>query len=98
MEIIIIGKINSYQIRYLNKNKILFKNYINISERKLIDCYNQARLLLFPSLYEGFGLPIIEAQKMCVPVITSNISPMKNIVNNSAILINPKDIMILKKI
>ena len=97
IEAIIIGKINENQFRYLKENKINYKNYINISETKLINCYNQARVLLFPSLYEGFGLPIIEAQRMCVPVITSNISPMREIVNKSAMLVNPKDINDIRK-
>ena len=97
METIIIGKINENQIKYLIENQIKYKNYINISEAKLINCYNQARVLLFPSLYEGFGLPIIEAQRMSVPVITSNISPMKEIANKSAILVNPKDINDIRK-
>ena len=97
IEAIIIGKINENQFRYLKENKINYKNYINISETKLINCYNQARVLLFPSLYEGFGLPIIEAQRMCVPVITSNISPMREIVHKSAMLVNPKDINDIRK-
>ncbi len=97
METIIIGKINKNQVKYLIENQIKYKNYINISEAKLINCYNQARVLLFPSLYEGFGLPIIEAQRMSVPVITSNISPMKEIANKSAILVNPKDINDIRK-
>lgn len=91
-EIIILGKINIKQQKFLKKNKIKFKNFIDISEKKLIDIYNHSILLLFPSLYEGFGLPIIEAQRMRVPVITSNISPMKEIVKKSGILVNPKNI------
>ena len=97
MKIVIVGKINKDQISFLNKNNVNFENYINISEAKLINCYNEARVLLFPSLYEGFGLPVIEAQRMGVPVITSNISPMKDITNNSASLVNPKDIHDIKK-
>lgn len=96
IEIIIIGKINNNHIKFLKKNKIIYKNFTNITETKLIDCYNQALVLLFPSLYEGFGLPIIEAQRMCVPVITSNLSPMKEIVNNSTVLVNPRNIKDIK--
>ena len=48
-------------------------------------------VLINPSLYEGFGLTNLEAQKMGVPVITSNISPIKEIMRDSAILINPND-------
>ena len=92
IELIIVGEININQTKFLKSNKIIYKNFINVSESKLIDLYNQAKILLFPSLYEGFGLTIIEAQRMRVPVITSNISPMKEIVNNSALLVNPKDI------
>ena len=92
IELIIVGEININQTKFLKSNKIIYKNFINVSESKLIDLYNQAKILLFPSLYEGFGLPIIEAQRMRVPVITSNISPIKEIVNNSALLVNPKDI------
>ena len=55
MKIVIVGKINKDQISFLNKNNVNFENYINISEAKLINCYNEARVLLFPSLYEGFG-------------------------------------------
>ena len=56
--------------------------------------YQQYRLcdiLLFCSLYEGFGLPIIEAQAVGRPVITSNYGAMKEISNGSACLVNPKD-------
>ena len=82
------SELNNFNIKEIiteGENKISYKNFINISETKLINCYNEARVLLFPSLYEGFGLPIIEAQRMCVPVITSNISPMKDIAKKSAV-------------
>ena len=96
-EIIIVGKISDNQKDFLKKNKIIYNNYINISDRKLFKIYNQGKMLLFPSLYEGFGLPIIEAQRFKVPVITSNISPMKEIVKDSALLVDPKNIGDIKK-
>lgn len=96
IEIIIIGRMKLNQIEYLKNNQMKYKNYIDISDRKLLDFYNQAKVLLFPSLYEGFGLPIIEAQRMCVPVITSNISPMKEIVKKSALLVAPKNVTDIK--
>ena len=73
------------------KNNIKYKNFINVSEKKIIELYNMSFVLINPSLYEGFGLTNLEAQKMGVPVITSNISPMKEIMRDSAILINPND-------
>lgn len=46
----------------------------------------------FPSLYEGFGMPILEGQTIGRVVITSDISPMKDIAKDTAILVNPTDV------
>ena len=51
--------------------------------------YKSALALLFPSLYEGFGLPILEAMARGCPVITSNISSMPEVAGDAAILIDP---------
>ena len=90
-ELLIVGKLNHKQKNFLLKNNIKYKNFINVSEKKIIELYNMSFVLINPSLYEGFGLTNLEAQKMGVPVITSNISPMKEIMRDSAILINPND-------
>ncbi len=50
---------------------------------------NQASALLFPSFYEGFGFPLLQAMRCGVPIITSNIQPCKELVKNAAILIDP---------
>ena len=47
--------------------------YTNISEKKLVELYNCADVLLFPSIYEGFGRPPLEAMACGTPVITSNL-------------------------
>jgi glycosyltransferase involved in cell wall biosynthesis len=54
--------------------------------------YSNADIVLFPSLYEGFGLPVIEGFKAGRAVITSNISPMKDVAKGAACLVDPKDI------
>jgi len=55
--------------------------------------YESALGLVFPSLYEGFGFPILEAMSCGTPVITSNVSSMKEVCKNAALLVNPLDVL-----
>lgn len=58
-------------------------------EDDIVAIYNLAYLLLLPSSYEGFGLPILEAQACGTPVVTSNISSMPEVAGDGAILVDP---------
>lgn len=70
--------------------KVRFMGFIPSEE--LPPLYCGAKALVFPSLYEGFGLPILEAFASGVPVLTSNISSMPEIAGESALLVDPYDI------
>jgi glycosyltransferase involved in cell wall biosynthesis len=59
------------------------------NKEKLIQIYNAADVLLAPSLYEGFGLTILEAMACGLPVITSNVSSLPEVAGNAAILVDP---------
>ncbi len=59
--------------------------------------YNEADVLLLPSLYEGFGLPIIEAMACGTPVITSNLSAMPEAAGDAGLLIDPHDSVAIAK-
>lgn len=69
------------------KNDIIFIDYIEAED--LNRFYSAAELFIFPSLQEGFGLPIIEAMASGTPVITSNITSMPEIAGGAAILVDP---------
>jgi glycosyltransferase involved in cell wall biosynthesis len=58
----------------------------------LVQIYNAADALLAPSLYEGFGLTVVEAMACGTPVITSNVSSLPEVVENAAIQVNPLDV------
>jgi glycosyltransferase involved in cell wall biosynthesis len=55
----------------------------------LVGLYNAAEVFVFPSLYEGFGLPVLEAMACGCPVITSNVSSLPEVAGDAAILVNP---------
>lgn len=61
----------------------------NIDDSTLNEIYNACDILLFPSLYEGFGLPIVEAFATGLPVVTSDIPTIREVAGNGAILVNP---------
>ncbi len=61
----------------------------------LIKLYNAADILLAPSLYEGFGLTILEAMACGTPVITSNVSSLPEVAGDAAILVDPMDVNII---
>lgn len=69
------------------KKDIIFTDFI--TEDDLVLLYNCAIIFLYPSLYEGFGLPLLEAMACGVPVIASNITSIPEIVGDAALLINP---------
>lgn len=85
----ILGKLSEQQKTLLENLQINFETFFDLEQSKVIELYKNADLLLFPSIYEGFGMPIIEAQSCGLPVITSNLEPMKTVAGDAAILVNP---------
>jgi len=60
-----------------------------LSEDELAWCYEKAAVLVFPSLYEGFGLPIIEAQSRDCPVVSSNRASLPEVAGNASLYFDP---------
>jgi glycosyltransferase involved in cell wall biosynthesis len=70
------------------KNNIILAGYVGEEEKQ--ELLKNAEVFLFPTFYEGFGLPILEAEALGVPVVASNNSSIPEVLGNSAILVNPK--------
>jgi glycosyltransferase involved in cell wall biosynthesis len=68
-----------------------------ISDQELKGWYKKAVALVYPSLYEGFGLPVLEGMAMGCPVITSNISSLPEVAGNAAKLVDPYSLAELKE-
>lgn len=70
-------------------SQVIFTDFISDQERSAL--YRQALATVIPSLYEGFGIPAIESQKVGTPVIASHIPPLIEVLKDSAIFINPQN-------
>ena len=66
----------------------MFTGFVDDEDK--LSVYSHAFAFAFPSLYEGFGMPVLEAMSADVPVITSNISSLPEVAGNAAILVNPR--------
>lgn len=92
----IIGKLDINQTKLLHSNEINYTSKANLSNIEMIDEYINCDILSFVSTYEGFGLPIIEAQACGRVVISSNIASIPEIAGNGALLVNPMDVNDIK--
>ena len=72
------------------KDRVVLTNFV--SNEELVQFYNLASLVAFPSLYEGFGLPVVEAWACGTPVLTSNNSSLGQIGGEAAVLVDPHSV------
>jgi len=81
-------------IKNLNlENEVIFTGYVDAEDLPFI--YNGASVFVYPSFYEGFGIPILEAMSCGVPVVTSNVSSLPEITGEAALLIEPENIEVM---
>lgn len=87
------GAFSKHELKFLNSLKINDKVYqINGKDNTLSHLFNQATLFIYPSLYEGFGLPLLEAMTHGCAVACSNTSSIPEVVGNAGAYFNPYDI------
>jgi glycosyltransferase involved in cell wall biosynthesis len=77
-------------IRSRVQNDVRFMGFVPIEVLRIF--YDAAKIFVFPSLYEGFGLPPLEAMAHGTPVVTSNTSSLPEVVGNAAVLVNPENV------
>lgn len=77
------------------EDRVIFPGFISMEHMPHL--YNNASLFVYPSFYEGFGLPPIEAMACGIPVITSNVTSIPEVVGDAALLFNPKETEVLSE-
>lgn len=85
----IVGMLSKSQKLALLQAEINYQNLVQLSEMEMLELYHSCDLLLFASLSEGFGLPILEAQSVGRMVITSKGGAMEEVAGNGALLVDP---------
>ena len=85
----ILGKLSQYQKNILHEYNIEYSNLFNLNYKEVIQTYRDADVVLFVSTYEGFGVPILEANALGRPVICSNVTSLPEVAGDAALLVNP---------
>jgi glycosyltransferase involved in cell wall biosynthesis len=92
VKLTILGHLRDNHKILLEKYKIDFENFFNLPYEHVILRYKKADIVSFVSLYEGFGMPIIEANAVGRPVITSNRTSMPEVAGDAALIVDPENI------
>ncbi|OJV52890.1 MAG: glycosyltransferase [Bacteroidetes bacterium 43-16] len=97
MKLVIVGRmawlakeIEEAKAKMPFKEEVIWLGYVDIEELAKITA--SAYAMVYPSLFEGFGIPILEALKSGVPAIASDTSSMPEVLGNAGILVNPKEV------
>jgi len=93
----VIGNLDEDQLTILRQCGAEYSFVSNISDAQVVDEYRQCDMLVFASTYEGFGLPIVEAQATGRPVVTSNSCSMPEVAGDAACLVNPYDVASIRE-
>lgn len=91
-ELAVIGALSATQINALKLHRVTYINFVNLSREDLLEQYRCCDMVVFVSTYEGFGLPIVEANAVGRPVVTSNIWSMPEVAGEAACLVDPFDV------
>lgn len=96
-KLLIIGCLSIEEKNLLKSNNIDYSFKCNLADEEMQKAYEAADLLLFASTLEGFGMPIIEAQTVGCPVVTSNLSSMPEVAGDAACLVNPYSVQSIRE-
>jgi len=95
--LVIIGKLTDEHIQLLRENQIEYKNHFNLPYQEVLEQYREADIVLFASLYEGFGLPILEANAVGRPVITGNNTSLPEVAGDAALIIDVESVTAIRE-
>lgn len=93
----VVGQLRGDQRELLDRLDLSYSQAADLPRDELRDLYRSSSALVFASTYEGFGLPILEAQACGLPVITSAIRPLCDVAKGAALLVDPSDTVAIRR-
>jgi len=90
-ELHIIGHLHDEDRHQLERCQIRYRESRDLTDDEMLEAYRDSDLVVFASTYEGFGLPIVEANAAGRPVVTSALAPMTEVAGDAAALVDPYD-------
>ena len=96
-KLLLIRRLDEKLKEKLQESGINYECQHNISRKEVYECYKRCDIVFFASEYEGFGMPILEANAVGRPVVTSSISSMPDVAGNAAVLVDPYSVIEIKK-
>ncbi|GAB4001651.1 glycosyltransferase family 1 protein [Spirosoma daeguense] len=95
-KLVLVGQLSEVITNQLQLRQITYEHYQNLSHPQIIRLYAACDIVCFVSLYEGFGMPILEAQAIGRPVLVSRISPLTEVGGEAACYVNPTDVVSIR--
>ncbi len=96
LTLVILGQLDDTQCEWLSGHGLHFEEINNLTSQAVVQLYCRCDLVAFVSTYEGFGLPILEAQAVGRPVLTANLSPMSDVAGEGALKVDPFDVAAIR--
>lgn len=95
--LILVGPLTDSITHELHQRQITYKNYVDLSRAEIIQLYETCDIVTCVSTYEGFGMPILEANAVGRVVITSYLEPMRTVASDAAHCVNPTDVTAIRQ-
>lgn len=94
--LLIVGPLTDKLSAELHQRQIQYRQYVDLSKEQVAQLYNESDIVTFISTWEGFGMPILEANATGRAVITADVSPMRELAADAAHLVDPTDIAAIR--